>query len=290
MSPWFLTGFVDAEGCFNLSIYRDTNYNLGWRVKLSFQIHLHKKDSLLLEQIQKFLDAGKIFKKTESTQYYITSVRDLELIIKHLDNYRLHTKKWSDYELFKKSFIIIKNKEHLTLQGLNKIVSIKASLNLGLSEQLKTAFANISPADKPILDNIIRPDPLWLAGFTSGEGCFLINVYKAKTKVGVSVRLVFQLTQHLRDELLMRSLIEYFECGNLYKDRNAWEYRVEKFSDIETKIIPFFSKYKIQGVKLLDYLDWCKAGELIKTKTHLTEEGLDLIRKIKAGLNKERLL
>jgi len=94
-------------------------------------------------------------------------------------------------------------------------------LELRKLEHLKTAFANISPADKPILDNIVRPDPLWLAGFTSGEGCFLINVHKAKTKVGVSVRLVFQLTQHHRDEQLMKSLIEYFECGNLYKDRNV---------------------------------------------------------------------
>ena len=50
---------------------------------------------------------------------------------------------------------------------MNKIVSIKASLNLGLSEHLKTAFVNISPADKPILDNIIMPDPpLLRGGFT----------------------------------------------------------------------------------------------------------------------------
>ena len=47
----------------------------------------------LLEEIQKFPGAGKIYKKRESTHYHITSVRDLELIIKHLDNYRLHTKK-----------------------------------------------------------------------------------------------------------------------------------------------------------------------------------------------------
>jgi hypothetical protein len=119
----------------------------------------------------------------------------------------------------------------------------------------------------------------------------------------VAVKLIFQLTQHTRDEQLMRSLIEYFDCGNLYKDREAFEYRVEKFSDIENKIIPFFSKNRIpppptphmcglgvgeHGVKFLDYLDWCKAAEFIKNKAHLTEEGLDQIRKIKAGMNKGR--
>lgn len=104
----------------------------------------------------------------------------------------------------------------------------------------------------------------------------------------MAVKLIFQLTQHTRDEQLMRSLIEYFDCGNLYKDREAFEYRVEKFSDIENKIIPFFSKNRIHGVKFLDYLDWCKAAEFIKNKAHLTEEGLDQIRKIKAGMNKGR--
>ena len=104
----------------------------------------------------------------------------------------------------------------------------------------------------------------------------------------MAVKLIFQLTQHNRDEQLMRSLIEYFDCGNLYKDREAFEYRVEKFSDIENKIIPFFSKNLIHGVKFLDYLDWCKAAELKKNKAHLTEEGLDQIRKIKAGMNKGR--
>lgn len=86
----------------------------------------------------------------------------------------------------------------------------------------------------------------------------------------------------------MRWIIQLLNCGNIYKDREAFEYRVEKYSDIYDKIIPFFTKYKIQGVKSLDYLDGCKAAELIKNKAHLTEEGLDPIRKIKVGMNKGR--
>jgi len=78
-------------------------------------------------------------------------------------------------------------------------------------------------------------------------------------------------------------------CGNLYKNRDAFEYQVEKFSDIQNKIIPFFNKNRIQGIKSLDYQDWCKAAELIKNKAHLTEEGLDQIHKaIKAVLRNEQ--
>jgi hypothetical protein len=79
-------------------------------------------------------------------------------------------------------------------------------------------------------------------------------------------------------------------CGNLYKNRDAFEYQVDKFSDIQNKIIPFFNKNRIQGIKSLDYQDWCKAAELIKNKAHLTEEGLMLLKihKIKVGMNRGR--
>jgi len=73
----------------------------------------------------------------------------------------------------------------------------------------------------------------------------------------------------------------------LDKDSTA-NFRVQKFSDIEQKILPFFSKHCIGGVKFLDYLDWCKAAGLIKNKDHLTEEGLNQLLVIKAGMNRGR--
>jgi hypothetical protein len=48
----------------------------------------------------------------------------------------LITQKWSDFELFKKAVDLVERKEHLTPEGLEKILSIKAVLNNGLSEDL----------------------------------------------------------------------------------------------------------------------------------------------------------
>ena len=50
-------------------------------------------------------------------------------------------------------------------------------------------------------------------------------------------------------------------------------------------IIPFLKKYKIKGIKYKDFADLCKVAELIKQKKHLTAEGLDQIKQIKAGMN-----
>jgi hypothetical protein len=73
----------------------------------------------------------------------VFTIKDLTVIINHFDRYPLLSQKLADYELFKKAFYIIQNKEHLTMEGLNKLVAIRSSLNLGLSE--KQLFLQLSP-------------------------------------------------------------------------------------------------------------------------------------------------
>jgi hypothetical protein len=47
----------------------------------------------------------------------------------------------------------MKSKEHLTDEGIKKIVAIKASVNRGLSADLNAAFPNIDPVPRPIVEN-----------------------------------------------------------------------------------------------------------------------------------------
>lgn len=95
-----------------------------------------------------------------------------------------------------------------------------------------------------------------MAGFTSGEGYFFINIQKSDTtKSGTQVRLRFELAQHIRDEQLIKSLVDYFGCGRYYSSGEAGYYRCEKFQEIKEIIIPFFQEHKILGVKFLDFHD-----------------------------------
>ena len=50
-------------------------------------------------------------------------------------------------------------KEHLTEHGLQAILNLRASLNLGLSESLKTAFPFTIPIARPIVSKQEIPDP-----------------------------------------------------------------------------------------------------------------------------------
>lgn len=132
------------------------------------------------------------------------------MIIPHFNKYPLITQKKGDFILFQKAIDLIKSKEHLTFEGLKKLISIKGSINWGLPAELKEAFPEIICVDRPLIINEKFLDPNWLVGFTSGEGCFYVDILKSKAKLGVQVQLVFSLTQHNRDEALMNSLISYF--------------------------------------------------------------------------------
>lgn len=108
---------------------------------------------------------------------------------------------------------------------------------------------------------------------------------------------MFQLTQHSRDEQLMMSLIEYFGargrrggCGKVYFKREVIDFQVTGFLDLTEIVIPFFAKYPIVGVKSSDFQDFCKVADLMKENKHLTQFGLEQIIKIKAGMNRKRII
>ena len=182
------------------------------------------------------------------------------------------------------------NKAHLSIQGLNQIINIKASMNLGISETIKSEFSQINPVKRTQIETTNISDPNWISGFVSGEGNFDVRITEQKSnKIGSRVQLRFRVNQHIRDIKLMELLVLYLG-GNLYKypDNNAVVLTVVKFSDITNIIIPFFEKNSLLGVKFYDYLDWCKIAKLMNDGSHLTLDGLNLIRKIKTGINKGR--
>lgn len=110
INPLWLTGFIDGEGCFTISIYKNTN-KVGWAVKIEFEIGLHVKDNALLEEIQNYYQVGNIFiKSRQGVSFRIQSTKDLAKIFDHLDTYPLRTQKISDYVLFKEVFNLVLNK------------------------------------------------------------------------------------------------------------------------------------------------------------------------------------
>jgi hypothetical protein len=72
----------------------------------------------------------------------------------------LKTKKYFDYILFKKAILMIKDKKHLTIKGLQDIINIRAAINKGLTYTLKKAFPNAIPVPVPLPINYLKQDKI----------------------------------------------------------------------------------------------------------------------------------
>lgn len=166
MHPYWITGFSDAESSFSAKLVKSSLYKLGWRLQPQFQIKLHNRDYVVLESIKNSFGVGSINKDGNALAYTVKRPKELlDVIIPHFDNYPLITQKNLDYQLFKEIVIMMNNKEHLNKEGFNKILSLRASLNLGLSEALKLEFPDVTPAVRSKVFTQDIPNPNWLTGF-----------------------------------------------------------------------------------------------------------------------------
>lgn len=293
IDPWFVTGLIDAEGSFTVSVLKSSSTKTGWGVNARLKITMHITDLDLMLNLKKFFgeDKGKMVIFKDTCTYRVDRLKDiLEVIIPHFDKYPPVTQKLADYILFKEIVSLMKNKEHLTLDGLKKVLSLKASLNLGLSSELKDKFSNIEAVKRPLIIDKDIPSPFWMAGFTSGDGSFYLTIRANKLNVIPRIDIGFTIAQHSRDMLLLEKFTTFFNCGRIKKDsrHSVHYYVVTNIKDITNKIMPFFKKNKIKGVKSLNFADWCEGAEIIKSKAHLSKEGVEHIRTIQSRMNSKR--
>lgn len=121
---------------------------------------LHKKDLALLERIQSFFRVGAIYNHgNDSVQLRVGSLGDLKVIISHFEEYPLLSQKLGDFQLFRRVVEMMIRKEHLTSDGLQEIVNIRASINNGLSDSLKVAFPDTIPVIRPLVIDPKIQDP-----------------------------------------------------------------------------------------------------------------------------------
>jgi hypothetical protein len=86
----------------------------------------------------------------------------------------------------------------------------------------------------------------------------------------------------------VEGLVNYLGCGKYSMRKEGGDFKVLSITDINEKIVPFFSEYQLQGIKALKFSDFRAVAEIMKMKGHLTKEGLEKIKTIKARMNKGR--
>jgi hypothetical protein len=81
-----------------------------------------------------------------------------------------------------------------------------------------------------------------VGGFTEAEGCFfVITPEGGKSKASYSIRIGYQVSQHNRDQSLIKSLKDFFVAKRVVgqnRGKAAICFRVTKFNNITENIIP----------------------------------------------------
>lgn len=172
---WYISGLIDAEGSFGVSLVKKSSSKTGYGVLVYFEIALNSKDNegnnlrLLPSSIRggragftgcavpKVMQGHHIKNVwgLSNILYYnngddtyklkVSNYMDLcSIVVQHFNKYPLFTQKRVDFLLMCKILQIIENKRHHTLEGLREIVQFKTSINLAtLSEKLAKDFPDV---------------------------------------------------------------------------------------------------------------------------------------------------
>ena len=138
----WISGFTDAEGCFNVSIVASTRYSLGHVIKMRYI--LDQKDSLILNKIQELFGFGKVSLKSGTEDVYrytATGFKGLNRVITYFTLFRLYTKKAISYKNWLNVHHLVSNKLHLTEEGLAQVRALQKQINLNNSTTNKTGAA-----------------------------------------------------------------------------------------------------------------------------------------------------
>lgn len=144
---FFLAGFVEGEGSFNVSLRRKADYKTNWQVVMSFNVS--QKDPTLLFLLKEKLDCGiiKVRKRDKLYSLDITCPKDIiQKVIPYFRNYPvLSQSKRKNFTIFCKIANLMEKGEHRKETGLKKILELREKINEGKGRTRKYGINDVFP-------------------------------------------------------------------------------------------------------------------------------------------------
>ena len=141
---YYIAGFTDGEGSFNVSLKKRNDYEEGWKITASFNIS--QKDRVILAWIKKILGCGTLRERKDGVVYYeVTNVSSLqEKIIPFFNTFHfISSRKKTNFSIFKQIVKMMFQKEHLSAEGFEKILQLRETLNEGKGRKRKYNLSDV---------------------------------------------------------------------------------------------------------------------------------------------------
>ena len=129
---YYLAGFADGEGSFNVSFRRRKDYAMPWKISLCFNVS--QRDKVILALYKRWLKCGTWRERPDGVWYFevnnFTAI--IQNVIPFFNHFRfLSAKKKRDFSKFKEISRIIDAGGHLNEEGIMEILSIRKQMNDG---------------------------------------------------------------------------------------------------------------------------------------------------------------
>ena len=250
---YFLAGLIDADGHISLQRY--------------ITINAHIRDLSVVHYLKVVLHGGGIYKykKVQGCVYW-TNIKSL-VRLAHLISNKLKLPK--------------------KIESFNKAIAPYAKCGLCFLPPLPDRSQRQGEQKQKSSDTGVSLTNHWFAGFVQGDGCFLIRIRKPR-KPGRSQQVEITLLIELKQEALLRSIVTSFG-GNVYyrKSRDTYCYHSNNLTNAR-KLVANFDTYQVMGPSYRLYLCWRRALHLVFKKKHLTAQGLEEIKSLKALMTRLR--
>ena len=130
LSPDWVVGFVDGEGCFYVGINPHPEMTLGYQVLPEFRVVQHERDIQVLYALKRFFRCGVVRRNREDRyELRIRKLSCLQGVVTFFELYPLKTKKNVDFKKFARVVRWMNEGRHLKLEGLIKITETTLSMN-----------------------------------------------------------------------------------------------------------------------------------------------------------------
>ncbi len=129
---YYLAGFADGEGSFNVSFRKRKDYAMPWKVSLCFNVS--QKDKVILALFKRYLGCGTLRGRDDGVWYFeVNNFNAIEEnVIPFFDRFRfLSAKKKRDFSKFRQMAKIIREGNHLSNEGIQSILDIRKDMNDG---------------------------------------------------------------------------------------------------------------------------------------------------------------
>lgn len=129
---WYLAGFADGEGSFNVSFRPREDYVFQWKVSLCFNIS--QRDPTVPKYFKECLGCGTMRQRHDGEWYYeVNDLRSLrQRVLPFFGRFGfLSAKKQRDFGKFVQLCELMHEGRHLSFEGVLEVIRIRSNMNDG---------------------------------------------------------------------------------------------------------------------------------------------------------------